>query len=76
MPTFFKAGIWKAICTKTPSGLPMAMARKARFWSVWAMMAYKMNEAMTMRLLNTGAKEDQKYSRFAFKRPDTIDEAP
>ena len=29
-----------------------------------------------MRLLNTGAKEDQKYSRFAFKRPDTIDEAP
>ena len=54
----------------------MAMARKARFWSVWAMMAYKRNEAMTMRLLNTGAKEDQKYSRFAFKRPDTIDEAP
>ena len=31
MPTFLSAGIWKAICMKTPRGLPMAMARKARF---------------------------------------------
>ena len=55
MPLRLSAGIWMAICTKMPSGLPMAMMSFAASGSLCAKKAYSTNVVVTMTLLKMGA---------------------
>ena len=49
-----------AICTKTPSGLPMAMTKSAASEFMGAIAAYMRKVALTMTLFATGAIEDHR----------------
>ena len=59
-PLRLSAGSWMAICTNTPSGLPMAMTYSASSGLLGAISAYPRNVMITMALFATGAMADHK----------------